>query len=853
MVAMGVRRWARWAALCLAAGLAACGGGGGGSKPEVSFSPSTLSTNVQSGSSATLTVRATARDPEKFRRLGYVYLVDPDKVLLNSLELSAVDERTISATLHTSPLLTAGRHQGRIQVQLCEDPGCSVQLAGSPYDLDYDLNISEMPLSASPISPTALTVHRGGSLRDAIGVQVKGPMLSWTATASESWLQVTTLSGTGPGVLSVDVPASALAEGHYSADVIVRASDGQTATVPVTLDVLPTQFVLTSGVPSFVAVNGAPIAAQPLGFALDNEVPTPWSASTSAAWLLATPTHGTTPATVSLQPDPSIGRLPSGSHQADLVLSAGGVPSRRVTTQLALTAPTLSASSTVVTLGGPKGRDLVSPGTLAMSLNTGANSWPFTLSTLPAWLSSSTTSGRVGGSGSVLSLQAVAAAATPGSSSATVTVSAVVNGDKATLPLTVNLNADQRRLLPSAWGVGLASTPAGSVLSRTLTLRDNFGGALAWTATSDADWLSVTASGNTSGAPTLTLRADPATLPDATLAIATVTVGSSTAGVTPAKIRVGLWKSATAPAAVTTMPGTTYTELVADRIRPYVYAHSGDSSIDVYNAYTAQKIATVRRVGSALGRMAVSPDGSQLYALDTAERSLAVVDLNTLARSATWPLESAVNGYMPLVAARPNGVEVVFVGDGTAYTDGRSLGRGYLTEMIGFATTADAQRVYGMATRYDVDYSAMANGVLFSGLSLVLDARSGGNMTDVAVSPDGSRVYSASGGGVSGSGYRCAVVDGIDGSFIGALPGGDAYPNNVEVTSDGRSLCGIAGAYSGHDFWVYTPRGELLQSYKFSGYSSSLLNRQLVVTPDGVRVVALSDDPMMGFVTIGAP
>lgn len=852
MVSMGVRRWARGAALCLAAGLAACGGGGGGSTPEVSFSPSTVSANVQSGSSATLTVRAKARDPEKFRRLGYVYLVDPDQVLLNSLELAAVDQNTISATLHTSPSLTAGRHQGRIQVQLCEDPGCQVQLPGSPYELDYDLNVSEMPLSASPIGPTALTVHRGGSLPDAIAVQVKGPTQVWTATASESWLEVTPLSGTGPGVLAVGVPASALAEGHYSAEVIVRTSDGQTASVPVTLDVLPTQFVLTSGVPGFAAVNGAPIAAQPLGFALDNDVATPWSASTSAAWLLATPTSGMTPATVSLQPDPSRSRLASGNYQADLVLSSVGVPNKTVTTQLALTRPTLSAASPTVTLGGPKGRDLDTPQTLALGLNTEGNTWPFTLSTLPAWLSSSTASGRVGGSGSLLSLQAVAAAATPGSSSATVTVSAVVNGDTVTLPLTVNLNADQRRLLPSAWGVGLASTPAGSVLRRTLTLRDNFDGALAWTASSDASWLAVTASGNTAGASTLTLSADPATLPDATLAVATVTVSTSTGSVAPAKIRVGLWKSATGPAAVTTL-GSTYTELVADRIRPYVYAHNGGATIDVYNAYTAQKIATVRRVGSALGRMTVSPDGSRLYALDTAERSLAVVDLDTLARSDTWPLENAVNGYMPLVAARPNGVEVVFVGDGTAYSGGRSLGRGYVTEMIGFATTPDAQRVYGVGTRYDVDYSAMAKGVLFSGPPSGLDTRSGGNPIDVAVSPDGSRVYAASGGGVSGSGYRCAVVDGNDGSFIGALPGGDAYPNNVEVTSDGRSLCGIAGAYSGHDFWVYTPRGELLQSYKFSGYSNSLLNRQLVVTPDGVLVVALSNDPMIAFVTIGAP
>ena len=61
--------------------------------------------------------------------------------------------------------------------------------------------------------------------------------------------------------------------------------------------------------------------------------------------------------------------------------------------------------------------------------------------------------------------------------------------------------------------------------------------------------------------------------------------------------------------------------------------------------------------------------------------------------------------------------------------------------------------------------------------------------------------------------------------FIGALPGGEAYPNNVEVTSDGRPTCGISGWYAASDFWVHSPAGALL--------------------------VALTDDPVIAFVPIG--
>lgn len=49
-------------------------------------------------------------------------------------------------------------------------------------------------------------------------------------------------------------------------------------------------------------------------------------------------------------------------------------------------------------------------------------------------------------------------------------MSAVVNGDTVTLPLLATLKVDQRRLLPSQWGVGFADTPTGSVLTRTLKI-----------------------------------------------------------------------------------------------------------------------------------------------------------------------------------------------------------------------------------------------------------------------------------------------------------------------------------------------------------------------------------------------
>jgi len=553
---------------------------------------------------------------------------------------------------------------------------------------------------------------------------------------------------------------------------------------------------------------------------------------------------------VTLQPDPTRGNLASGVYNADLLLSSGSLASTSISSQLTLTPPTLSATAAAITLGGPKGRDLTSAQSLSVSLNTGSNSWPFTLTGLPPWANSTNRSGNVGGQGTTISVSPVGFNIVPGSKSATATLTASVNGDRAVLPITVNVNADQRRLLVSEWGIGLASTPTGEVLTRKLTVRDNFEGTLAWSASSNAGWLSVSPSGTTGGSNNLSLTADPTSLPADTVSYADVTISTATTGVTAATVRVGLWKSASGLAAITKLPQA-YSNVVADKIRPYVYVNNGGASIDVYNAYTAQKVVrTIGSLGGALGAMTIAPDGSLLYALDTANKTLVLLDLNTLAKAGTWALDNATGPASTLVAVKPNGVDMVLLDDFTGYAAGRSLGN---TGVIGAVASADGQKLFSLGSRWAIDYSEMSGGTVFGSQIGMLDSRSGGNPQDIAVNKEGTRAYAASGGGTAGVGYRCGVIDATDGSFIGALPGGDAYPNNVEVTSDGRPICGISGWYSTYDIWVHSADGALLQGYKFAGYAKELKPRQMVVTPDGFVVVGLTDDPLIAFVPIGGP
>lgn len=742
----------------LAVLVASCGGGGGGGSSgatnALTFSPTTLSGNITQGTSATLTVRATAVDPIIFSRTVYVFIEDNAGLLMPSVELTMVDFTTLSATLHTSPSLATGRYQGSFQIHVCADAQCTSEHSGSPDALPYDITVTDVPFQAVPNTSTATTTYFGGT-PDPVQVSVSGPSLAWTATTSAGWLNINGGSGNGSGTFTVSFTTSALSEGTYEDVVTVRSSDGQSVVIPFSVSIQP-----------FV--------------------------------------------------------------------------------------PVLSAPTTMLSFGGSRGHDLGTPQTLAVSLNTGATAWPYQVTNVPSWLSVTPATGSVSQSGATLSFVPVSANVTPGASAATVSIVATVDGEVVTLPITVNLNADQHRMLASEWGVGMASAPAGNMLSRTISITDNFGGTLNWTSSVDVPWLTVTGAGDTSSANNLSLSADPTTLPTDTVSYANVTVSASAAGIEPAIVRVALWKSTTGIAVVTSL-SQSYTRVVADAVRPYVYVHNGGTDIDVFNVHTAQKIGSIAGVGGALGQMSVSPDGQHLFALDTATPNMAVISLDTQTKTADWTLDTPVTQYTPILAIRPNGVEVVFVGNQAAYANGRSLGSGVGTIKV-LAATSDGKQVFAVdgAARFDVDYSSMSGGTLFLALTGSINIVSGGNLQDFAVDRTGTRAYSASGGGTNG-GYKCGSYDVASGSFISALPGGDAYPNNVEVTFDGRAICGISGWYSTYDIWVHSPTGTLLQGYKFAGYARELLPRQMVVSPDGLVVVGLTDDPRIAFVPIGAP
>ncbi|MET3462204.1 YncE family protein [Variovorax atrisoli] len=894
-------RFAAAIGFCLV--LAGCGGGGGGgggglpglgmvpstanppatgnvaptadasandaSSPAVTFSLASVTGNQPTGTSGTYVVKVNVSNPAVFNGTVYAVVQDSKQVLSPgaAVQLFPIDASTYGATLRTSASLPVGRYQGTFQIALCKDPACTQQYPGSPVSLPYDFTVSERPLQAVPLAATSATAHVGGANPPDVSVQIAGPAGNWKASTSTNWLKTDQPEGALPGTVKVRFITQGLTTGRYEDQLVLRSADGQQAKVAFTLEMLPTQFNVSSNALVFSGVNGSTIPSQTLNFSLDNQAISNWAASTTSAWLLIDPTSGTTPGSLIARVDPSKSNLASGYHSASLLLEAPGYPSKTVSTALTLAKPTLSAPTTTITLGGPKGRDEIAQSqSINMSLNTGSNKWPWTVaSVLPAWVTASPLSGTVDASGAQVSFTPVASSVAPGSYSTVATVTAKVNGDSVSLPVTLTLNRDQRKLLPSEWGVGFASIPNGSVLTKTLQVTDNFGGALPWTATSSAAWLTVTGSGTTGSGPGLTLSADPALVPLGAVSYATVTLKASNPDAADAVVRVGLWRSDDGLTALAPLP-TDYTNVVADKIRPYVYAHNGGTFIDIYNAHLGTKVGTIANVGAGLGDMSVAPDGSLLYVLDKGNGPIVVIDLASASKVATWPLmlkpsdsfQSGDSYPQTLLAIRVNGKNVVLTGNGIAYIDGNRFDALPAPFASNWALTAssDGRRVFAQNTgisptsvaAYDVDYSAMANGILM--VKSTAEARSinnASNGSDIAVNADGTALYTA-----SGAPYRCSSVNPLNLGFVASLPGGGPYPNNVEVTKDGRVLCGINSGPDLDSIWVHDPNGVLLKSVSLQGYGY-LHDRQLVVTPDGMMAVGLTRMPRMVFVPLGAP
>lgn len=370
----------------------------------------------------------------------------------------------------------------------------------------------------------------------------------------------------------------------------------------------------------------------------------------------------------------------------------------------------------------------------------------------------------------------------------------------------------EHKLLVSDVGVALSAMPGFSRLSHSLRVSDNLGQASRWQARSDQAWLSVTASG--SAGQELQIQADPAALVTNAISYATVTVSSTDAGVAAAQpVVVALWKGGEASRLLASGHGVTtpYLQLLADPIRPHVYAHNGYGTVDVFNVYTGARVGALSAPGARLSKMLASPDGAYLYVWDLPGRQVLVFDVRAGQLTATWPLTPLKAGEfleqeIDLVYARPNGTGLVVSTTGQIFraSDGKQLagavaepGRWwpYFSAQLQssyLAVSPDGMRVFSTDSRrkspntpfyWDMDYSEENGGSL--SLSRPFTAPLSQQRLDQAVglvvSRDGKQVLMPESNGISAWSTQ-------DLSRLGALPRRQGTGATLVLAADGRMV-----------------------------------------------------------------
>ncbi len=190
---------------------------------------------------------------------------------------------------------------------------------GSPATVQVTLTVNSGTISSDTTSLT-FTQAAGGSAPASQPIKITGTPGNFNFTAAAAvttpsggnWLTVTPATGTTPATLQVSASAGSLPVGQYQGTITVTANGatGSPITIPVTLNVVTGQTLTTN--PASLTFNYVlnTTPPQPATFVVNSTGgPAPFNLSAKTDnggnWLSASPTSGTTQATITVSVNPA--------------------------------------------------------------------------------------------------------------------------------------------------------------------------------------------------------------------------------------------------------------------------------------------------------------------------------------------------------------------------------------------------------------------------------------------------------------------------------------------------------------------------------------------------------------------
>jgi len=218
---------------------------------------------------------------------------------------------------------------------------------GKTLDVPVSLTFRSPSISVSP-SSMAFTTTAGttGSLT-AQTATISGSNIAWTASANQSWVQLSKTSGTGPDTFTVNANVTGLASGTYNATVTVADTIGGTpSTIAVTLYAQPRRLRVSDDGVALVSAGTTSRLSHTIQVTENLGSAITWNASESETWLTVT-AGGTTPGSLTINADPT-GLTPEQIYTTTVtVTSPDTANTETVKVGFYVSASTPSASQTV--------------------------------------------------------------------------------------------------------------------------------------------------------------------------------------------------------------------------------------------------------------------------------------------------------------------------------------------------------------------------------------------------------------------------------------------------------------------------------------------------------------------------
>jgi hypothetical protein len=571
-----------------------------------------------------------------------------------------------------------------------------------------------------------------------------------------------------------------------------------------------------------------------------------WQATSTATWLNLPAGPHTGSQTLPIGID--VSGLAPGTHSATVVVRDVAQPSATASVPLAVTvhAPRVQFPGGSVSFGGLDGLGTEERIDLPLSVSTEGRRHPYSVSLTDAgaWLRVLGGTGEVGVSAVRPYLQVDRSSVAPGVHRAQATITVQVLDLEYTHTVDVVLRVEAHRLLVEHDAVAFTVLPGRSVLERELQVRSSLGrDDVVWTASADQAWLTVTGSGSTGS--TLRVSADPGGLQAGRTHHGTITVRSTAADVENVQlVSVGLHVRDQAPAAVDIMLPSG-ARVAASPVAPELFVSAGPDVV-VYDLYSGAELRRFSGAVGAGGVLVVRGDGRRVFVQDEEAQHTVELDATSGARVATWanvPRFQTPPTGNGLALVRPGGrlmlvtptANLYDLATGADWTPaGTSFALPNFSEDLAVAP-GGTRLVSHFGAVLDLTHTALDDGPVRAELSEAVHVITGGNPRQTCVRSDGAVAY-----GASGHPYHFTGTDLANGAEVQILPGA-AYPNSIACASNGLVVGGAYVGPSEGDIWVYHGvdgglRGRLRTA------NNRLLNRGLVVSADGMRLVSLAQD-----------